>query len=121
MDARRCRPGCGERLVLAYGLLALPGFVGSVVVGQLFKIVPFLVWLHRFSPLVGLKARAHRRAAAARGAQRAQEWLMHAGLLTLVLGILVVSPALRTLAGRGLRGGAALGARNLWVLARSKP
>lgn len=114
-------PGLGQRLVLAYGLLALPGFVGSVVVGQLYKILPFLVWLHRFSPLVGLKKIPSAAQLLPEGPKRAQEWLMHAGLLTLVLGILLVSSPLRTLGAVAFAASAALGTRNLWVLARSKP
>ncbi len=31
----------------------LVGFVGSMITGHLYKIVPFLVWFERFAPLVG--------------------------------------------------------------------
>ncbi|MFQ5747959.1 MAG: hypothetical protein ACE5H3_00715 [Planctomycetota bacterium] len=44
-----------DRLALAYAVAAFLGFVGSIIVGQLYKIVPFLVWLERFSPYLGLK------------------------------------------------------------------
>ncbi len=47
--------GLPARLELAYGFVALAGFIGSIIVSQLYKIWPFLVWFHRFSPLVGLK------------------------------------------------------------------
>jgi len=47
--------GMHDRLALAYAVAALPGFVGSIIVGQLYKIVPFLVWLRRFSPYLGMK------------------------------------------------------------------
>lgn len=33
--------------------LALIGFLGFLIIGHLYKIVPFLVWFERFSPLVG--------------------------------------------------------------------
>ena len=114
-------PEVGQRLVLAYGLLALPGFVGSVVVGQLYKILPFLVWLHRFSPLVGLKRVPSAAQLLPEGPKRAQEWLMHGGLLALALGIVLLSSPLRTLGAVAFAASAALGTRNLWVLARSKP
>jgi len=42
-----------ERLLLAAGFLSLLGFVTFVIVGHLYKIVPFLVWYQRFSPLIG--------------------------------------------------------------------
>lgn len=36
-----------------FGWLALWGWVGMIMHGMLTRIVPFLVWLHRFAPLVG--------------------------------------------------------------------
>ena len=42
-----------ERLLLAAGFLTLLGFVTFVIIGHLYKIVPFLVWYQRFSPLIG--------------------------------------------------------------------
>jgi len=33
----------------------LTGFVGFLIIGHLYKIIPFLVWFERFSPLVGKK------------------------------------------------------------------
>ncbi|HJO22056.1 MAG: hypothetical protein QF890_05910 [Myxococcota bacterium] len=38
---------------LLFGWLALWGWAGMVVHGMLTRIVPFLVWFHRFAPLVG--------------------------------------------------------------------
>ena len=42
-----------ERIFVAAGFLALVGFVAFLIIGHLYKIVPFLVWYQRFSPLVG--------------------------------------------------------------------
>lgn len=42
-----------ERIFVAAGFLALVGFVAFLIIGHLYKIVPFLVWYERFSPLVG--------------------------------------------------------------------
>ncbi len=36
-----------------FGWLALWGWAGMIIHGMLTRIVPFLVWLHRFAPLVG--------------------------------------------------------------------
>jgi hypothetical protein len=36
-----------------FGWLALWGWVGMIMHGMLTRIVPFLVWLHRFAPCVG--------------------------------------------------------------------
>ena len=42
-----------EALLLASGWLMFFGFFGFVITGHIYKIVPFLVWFERFSPLVG--------------------------------------------------------------------
>ncbi len=42
-----------ERLLLTAGYLSLLGFVAFIIIGHLYKIVPFLVWYQRFSPLIG--------------------------------------------------------------------
>jgi hypothetical protein len=41
------------RWVLLMGWIAIWGWAGMIVHGMLTRIVPFLVWFHRFSPLVG--------------------------------------------------------------------
>jgi hypothetical protein len=41
------------RLMAAYGVAGVLGWLTLVVVGMYYKIVPFLTWLHRFSPRVG--------------------------------------------------------------------
>jgi hypothetical protein len=41
------------RWVLLLGWIAIWGWAGMIVHGMLTRIVPFLVWFHRFSPLVG--------------------------------------------------------------------
>ncbi len=43
------------RWSITFGWLALWGWAGLVVHGMLTRIVPFLVWLHRYSAHVGLK------------------------------------------------------------------
>jgi hypothetical protein len=42
-------------LLVAYHLTLL-GAISLFVAGHYYKIVPFLVWYHRFGPLVGLRA-----------------------------------------------------------------
>ncbi len=43
----------GERLILASGWFLILGFVTFLITGHLYKIIPFLVWFERYSPLVG--------------------------------------------------------------------
>lgn len=40
-------------LILAFGWITFFGYIGFMITGHLYKIVPFLVWYERFSPLVG--------------------------------------------------------------------
>jgi cbb3-type cytochrome oxidase subunit 1 len=42
-------------LTLIYGSLIVFGFVSFLIVGQMYKIVPFLVWYHKYSSKVGLE------------------------------------------------------------------
>jgi len=42
-----------ENLLLTIGWLLFLGFITFIINGHLYKIVPFLVWYQRFSPLIG--------------------------------------------------------------------
>ncbi len=46
-------PGIVLRLILVYGYAAIFGFISMLIVGQLYKILPFLVWFHKYSDKVG--------------------------------------------------------------------
>lgn len=110
-----------ERLRIAYGFLALVGFLGSIITGQLYKIVPFLIWFHRFSPYVGLKQVPAASELLPEQPQRIQWLVMHTAIAALVAGILAGSPALRLVGATLFAGSAALFTRNIWVVARSRP
>ncbi|MEO5378295.1 MAG: hypothetical protein H7832_11025 [Magnetococcus sp. DMHC-6] len=43
-----------EEWRFVFGILFLLGWITSIILGMLYKIVPFLVWFHRFSRLAGL-------------------------------------------------------------------
>jgi len=42
-----------ENLLLSIGWMLFLGYITFVITGHLYKIVPFLVWFERFSPLIG--------------------------------------------------------------------
>ncbi len=44
-----------DRLPLAAGWFLILGFFTFLITGHLYKIIPFLVWFERYSPLVGKK------------------------------------------------------------------
>lgn len=41
--------------VVAYGYVAIVGWFGFSIIGKLYKIIPFLAWLHRFAPAAGAR------------------------------------------------------------------
>ena len=43
----------GQQWFFLFGIFFIGGFAISVSIGMLYKIVPFLIWFHRFSSLVG--------------------------------------------------------------------
>lgn len=40
-------------LSLAYGISIFGGFVTAIIMGQTFKTLPFIVWMHRYKKLIG--------------------------------------------------------------------
>jgi hypothetical protein len=46
-------PAAETRWYMAYAVLALGGWLTLAIMGQYYKILPFLVWHHRYSPLLG--------------------------------------------------------------------
>src|SRR5690606_10727824 len=44
-----------RNLSLAYGYLIFFGFISMLIVGQMYKILPFLTWYHKYSSIAGLE------------------------------------------------------------------
>lgn len=44
-----------EKVLLVSGFLLIFGFFSFVIIGHIYKILPFLVWFEKFAPLVGTK------------------------------------------------------------------
>lgn len=47
--------GSPARLELAYGVLGIGGWAGITLIGNSYKILPFLVWYHRYRQLAGTR------------------------------------------------------------------
>jgi hypothetical protein len=114
-------PAMRDRLILAYGLLALPGFVGTIVVGQLHKIWPFLIWFHRFGAYVGLKKVPSASELLPAAPQRALVVLLHGALATLIAGVLLDAPTVRLAGAIGFAAAAGLLTYNLAAIATRRP
>lgn len=110
-----------DRVRLVYGLVALPGFLGTIVVGQLYKIVPFLVWLHRFSAYVGLKQVPAASELCPERPKKLQYAFMHAGVAALAGGVLFDVAWLRLGGALAFAASALLVARNLGVIWMRRP
>lgn len=114
-------PGLRQRVVLAFGLVAIPGFMGLVVVGQLFKIVPFLVWMHHFSGLVGLKQVPSASELIDGRARALQGLLLGFALTALLAGVLGSWPAVRLGGAMLFFSAMVLGAHHLWRISERRP
>jgi len=42
-------------LTIIYGYMIIFGYLSMLIVGQMYKVVPFLVWYHKYSSKVGLE------------------------------------------------------------------
>jgi len=97
-----------SRLAFAYGFLGLVGWVSLTIIGMMHKIVPFLVWFHRYSDLVGKEPVPALHQLYSEVWQRRGYWLLHAGILGTAAGLLAASPWI-------LRGGLAVLAAAAWI------
>jgi cbb3-type cytochrome oxidase subunit 1 len=81
----------GARLAFGYGVLALLGWVSVMIIGMMYKIIPFLVWHHRYSDLVGLRPVPPATQFLGDAAPRMGFWLLHAGIVVTVGGLILES------------------------------
>jgi len=72
----------------------LLGFVASMITGHLYKIVPFLVWLERFAPLVGKEKVPMLHEMYSKEGASMMFWFTVAGVLSGGLGLLFESDML---------------------------
>lgn len=77
-----------ETVILAYGFTILLGFFSTLIVGQLYKIIPFLVWFHTFSDKAGKEKVPMLKDMVYEKVGTVEFWLLNAGVLLAVAGIL---------------------------------
>lgn len=103
----------GERAPLVIGAWMIIGFAGSAIIGMLYKIVPFLAWLHLQARLE--RAVPHMKEFLPDASPLAHTWLHAAGLVLLAPAVWSPDPWLYPAAGALLASFVWLGAN----LARS--
>lgn len=81
----------GARLAFGYGVLALLGWISVMIIGMMYKIIPFLVWHHRYSDIVGLRPVPAATQLLGESMPRVEFWLLHAGILMTVAGVIFAS------------------------------
>lgn len=78
-----------KNLTLLYGFTVLVGYVSFLIVGQMYKIVPFLVWYHKYSSKVGLQQVPMLKDMFNEKLAEIQFYLMIAGLVLLVPSLMI--------------------------------
>jgi len=92
------------RVAVVYAFLGLVGWITLMILGMSYRVIPLLVWLHRYSPIV------HERPVPRVGELYSERWQVCSFHL-LLLGVVLSSGALLLESAAGLRAGLlALGA-----------
>ncbi len=78
-------------LILTSGWLIFMGFFSFIISGHIYKIVPFLVWFEKFSPLVGKEKVPMLGDMIPITAAKFQFWFSLAGLVLSTMGLLFTS------------------------------
>ncbi|MEX1276265.1 MAG: hypothetical protein WEE20_10040 [Bacteroidota bacterium] len=76
-----------EGLILMYGGMIMLGFFSMLIVGQMYKIVPFLVWFHTFSDKVGKEPVPMLKDMFSEKVGNVQFWILNAGIVLVLAGL----------------------------------
>ncbi|HEY5040007.1 MAG TPA: hypothetical protein VIJ93_13145, partial [bacterium] len=99
-------PGLPEELragwILTYASVLILGVFSMIIIGMLYKIIPFLVWFHTFAGKVGLKPVPLLKDLYSEKAGNSQFWLMIFSLPIFWMGILLNLALLRQAGSLGL-------------------
>ncbi|MBA4149915.1 MAG: hypothetical protein H0X66_17525 [Verrucomicrobia bacterium] len=105
-----------------YGFIALAGVLTFAILGMLHKIVPFLVWLKRYSPDVGRRKVPSVAEMYSTGLQKLSFWMLLVGFLGNCVGILLSnSTVVRASSGLMLVGLVVVGVNLAKILAHLRP
>jgi hypothetical protein len=84
---------------VAYGSAIVIGFITSLVMGQTYKTLPFIVWLKVYKGRVGKVVLPLPKDLYSEKVANAQVWLFAAGFVFLLIGISITSQILVMLGG----------------------
>jgi len=83
-----------EKLLLASAWILFYGFIAFLITGHIYKIIPFLVWFEKFSPLVGKQKVPMLADMVPKKSSQAQFIFSSVGVVLIALAILFSSNAL---------------------------
>lgn len=109
------------RLAVAYGATLVVGAFGLFVAAHHYKILPFLVWFHRFGPLAGRERVPQVADLYDSRLAHLVAVLLGAGALGLVVAVLAGAPGPARAAAAVFAAGAALQAGQLFHVLRRRP
>jgi hypothetical protein len=109
------------QIAVTYGAVIILGFISSLIMGQTYKTLPFIVWLHAYRPKVGrekvpLPKDLYRERVAVW-----QLWLYAAGFTGVMAGVVMQYALLIRLGGAVLLASVALYNLNIWLMVRHRP
>ena len=87
--------GILEQTVLVYGFIIMIGFFSMLIVGQMYKIVPFLVWFHTFSDRAGKEKVPLLKDLLNESIATIQFWLLNASILIIIAGTLLLQQTIQ--------------------------
>jgi hypothetical protein len=108
------------RVVTAYVLLLVLG-IGLFVAAHYYKIVPFLVWYHRFGPLAGKRAVPRVNELYSARAATVATSLLALGVIGLAAAVLAGAPVATRAAAVVFLAGATIEAAQMFALWRTRP
>lgn len=109
------------RLAIAYGSLIIIGFISSLILGQTFKTLPFIIWLKVYKKLIGKIKMPLPKELYSEKLLTIQLYLFFAGFFFLLLGIILSHHTVITLSGTLLFISALLYTINTFKIILHKP
>jgi hypothetical protein len=101
------------RAAMLYAWSGFAGWVGLTIVGMMHKIVPFLLWTHRYGAKAGAERVPLVRDLVDPRRSEATYWLFNAGIALVLAGVLLGQPWVATAGGVALAAGALVFASNM--------
>ncbi len=80
-------PDIRQRIILIYGFTVLFGCITLLIIGMMYKIVPFLVWFHKYSDKVGKEKVPLLKDMFSERLGNIQFWLLNIGVPAVMAGL----------------------------------